>query len=93
MAIQRYIETQRPYTSYLPDTMDFVVKNNAFTQQIPRRVPEFGIDGSRCRFLLCVVHRVANRPEEADELFKDEPESSVHTRTAVFAERLLHDSV
>lgn len=33
MAIQRYIETQRPYASYLPDTMDFVAKNNAFTQQ------------------------------------------------------------
>jgi len=33
MAIQRYIETQRPYASYLPDTMDFVAKNNAFTDQ------------------------------------------------------------
>lgn len=32
-AIQRYIETQRPYASYLPDTMDFVAKNNAFTQK------------------------------------------------------------
>jgi len=33
MAIQRYVETQRPYASYLPDTMDFVAKNNAFTKQ------------------------------------------------------------
>jgi urea carboxylase len=32
-AIQRYIETQRPYASYLPDTMEFVAKNNAFTQK------------------------------------------------------------
>jgi len=32
-SLQRYIETQRPYASYLPDTMDFVAKNNAFTQQ------------------------------------------------------------
>jgi urea carboxylase len=32
-SIQRYIETQRPYASYLPDTMDFIAKNNAFTQQ------------------------------------------------------------
>lgn len=32
-SIQRYIETQRPYASYLPDTMNFIAKNNAFTQQ------------------------------------------------------------
>jgi urea carboxylase len=32
-SLQRYMETQRPYASYLPDTMDFVAKNNAFTQQ------------------------------------------------------------
>lgn len=32
-SLQRYIETQRPYASYLPDTMDFVAKNNAFSQQ------------------------------------------------------------
>ncbi|KAI9818925.1 MAG: hypothetical protein M1827_007746 [Pycnora praestabilis] len=31
-AIQRYIETQRPYASYLPDNMDFVAKNNALTR-------------------------------------------------------------
>lgn len=37
-AIQRYIETQRPYASYLPDTMDFVAKNNAFTQKQVRRI-------------------------------------------------------
>ena len=30
-SVQRYIETQRPYASYLPDTVDFVAKNNAFT--------------------------------------------------------------
>jgi urea carboxylase len=34
-AIQRSIETWRPYASYLPDTMDFVAKNNAFTEQVP----------------------------------------------------------
>jgi urea carboxylase len=33
IAVQRYIETHRPYASYLPDTMDPVVKNNAFTEQ------------------------------------------------------------
>ena len=27
-AIQRYMETQRPYASYLPDNMEFVAKNN-----------------------------------------------------------------
>jgi urea carboxylase len=32
-SLQRYIETQRPYASYLPDPMDFVAKNNAFTLQ------------------------------------------------------------
>ncbi|KAL4893788.1 allophanate hydrolase subunit 2-domain-containing protein [Aspergillus ambiguus] len=32
-AIDRYMETQRPYASYLPDNMDFVAKNNAFTKE------------------------------------------------------------
>lgn len=32
-SLQRYIETQRPYATYLPDPLDFVAKNNAFTQQ------------------------------------------------------------
>ncbi|KAL2408119.1 Urea amidolyase [Exophiala dermatitidis] len=32
-SIQRYIETQRPYASYLPDPMEFVAKNNAMTLQ------------------------------------------------------------
>jgi urea carboxylase len=32
-SIQRYMETQRPYAAYLLDTMDFIAKNNAFTQQ------------------------------------------------------------
>ena len=32
-AIQRYIETQRPYASYLPDNADFVAKNNGFTKK------------------------------------------------------------
>lgn len=32
-AIQRYMETQRPYASYLPDNMEFVAKNNAFTKK------------------------------------------------------------
>ena len=32
-AIQRYMETQRPYASYLPDNIDFVAKNNAFTRE------------------------------------------------------------
>ncbi|EHY53480.1 hypothetical protein HRR83_003686 [Exophiala dermatitidis] len=32
-SIQRYIETQRPYASYLPDPMEFVAKNNAMTIQ------------------------------------------------------------
>lgn len=31
-AITRYMETQRPYASYLPDNIDFVAKNNAFTR-------------------------------------------------------------
>ena len=30
-SIQRYMQTQRPYASYLPDTEAFVAKNNAFT--------------------------------------------------------------
>ncbi|KAL4913518.1 allophanate hydrolase subunit 2-domain-containing protein [Aspergillus aurantiobrunneus] len=32
-AITRYMETQRPYASYLPDNMDFVARNNAFTRK------------------------------------------------------------
>ena len=32
-ALQRYMETQRPYASYLPDNMSFVAKNNAFTME------------------------------------------------------------
>ena len=32
-AIKRYMETQRPYASYLPDNMEFVAKNNAFTRK------------------------------------------------------------
>ncbi|KAI9368323.1 allophanate hydrolase subunit 2-domain-containing protein [Aspergillus egyptiacus] len=32
-AIKRYMETQRPYAAYLPDNMDFVARNNAFTRQ------------------------------------------------------------
>lgn len=32
-SLQRYMETQRPYASYLPDPMEFVAKNNAFTKQ------------------------------------------------------------
>lgn len=32
-AITRYMETQRPYASYLPDNIDFVAKNNAFTRE------------------------------------------------------------
>ena len=38
-SLQRYMETQRPYASYLPDTVDFVAKNNAFTQQQVCSVP------------------------------------------------------
>ncbi|KAL1962552.1 hypothetical protein VTN77DRAFT_9427 [Rasamsonia byssochlamydoides] len=32
-ALQRYMETQRPYASYLPDNLAFVAKNNAFTRE------------------------------------------------------------
>ncbi|KAJ9663199.1 hypothetical protein H2198_000960 [Neophaeococcomyces mojaviensis] len=32
-SLQRYMETQRPYASYLPDPMAFVAKNNGFTDQ------------------------------------------------------------
>ncbi|KAL8709576.1 MAG: hypothetical protein Q9220_005668 [cf. Caloplaca sp. 1 TL-2023] len=32
-AIKRYMETQRPYASYLPDNMDFVAKNNGLAKQ------------------------------------------------------------
>ena len=32
-SIQRYMKTQRPYAAYLPDTMNFITKNNAFSQQ------------------------------------------------------------
>ncbi|KAI4219571.1 MAG: hypothetical protein LQ349_008315, partial [Xanthoria aureola] len=32
-AIKRYMETQRPYASYLPDNMDFVAKNNGLEKQ------------------------------------------------------------
>lgn len=32
-SITRYIETQRPYASYLPDPARFVAENNAFTER------------------------------------------------------------
>ena len=32
-AIKRYMETQRPYASYLPDNMDFVAKNNGLERE------------------------------------------------------------
>lgn len=32
-ALQRYMETQRPYASYLPDNMEFVAKNNGLTRK------------------------------------------------------------
>ncbi|KAB8230128.1 bifunctional urea carboxylase/allophanate hydrolase [Aspergillus alliaceus] len=32
-AIERYMETQRPYAAYLPDNMKFVAENNAFTKE------------------------------------------------------------
>lgn len=32
-ATQRYMETQRPYASYLPDNLQFVAKNNAFSPE------------------------------------------------------------
>ncbi|KAI4120749.1 MAG: hypothetical protein LQ338_006790, partial [Usnochroma carphineum] len=31
-AITRYMETQRPYASYLPDTMDFIARNNGLSK-------------------------------------------------------------
>lgn len=32
-ALQRYMETQRPYASYLPDNMEFVADNNGLTRK------------------------------------------------------------
>ena len=32
-AIERYMETQRPYASYLPDNMEFVAKNNGLQRK------------------------------------------------------------
>lgn len=32
-AIKRYMETQRPYASYLPDNMEFVAKNNGLQRK------------------------------------------------------------
>lgn len=32
VALQRYMETQRPYASYLPDNMEFVANNNGLTR-------------------------------------------------------------
>ena len=32
-AIKRYMETQRPYASYLPDNLEFVAKNNGFERK------------------------------------------------------------
>lgn len=32
-AIKRYMETQRPYASYLPDNMEFVAKNNGLEKE------------------------------------------------------------
>lgn len=32
-ALKRYMETQRPYATYLPDNLEFVAKNNAFSRE------------------------------------------------------------
>ena len=32
-AITRYIETKRPYASYLPDNLEFLAKNNGFERK------------------------------------------------------------
>lgn len=32
-ALQRYMETQRPYASYLPNNLEFVAASNAFTRE------------------------------------------------------------
>ena len=32
-AVKRYMETQRPYASYLPDNLEFVAKNNGFERK------------------------------------------------------------
>ena len=37
-AIKRYIETQRPYASYLPDNMEFVAKNNGLEKADLKRI-------------------------------------------------------
>ena len=37
-AIKRYMETQRPYASYLPDNMDFVAKNNGLEKEDLKRI-------------------------------------------------------
>ncbi|PWY88768.1 hypothetical protein BO94DRAFT_515732 [Aspergillus sclerotioniger CBS 115572] len=37
-ALTRYMETQRPYASYLPDNIDFVAKNNAFSREEFERI-------------------------------------------------------
>lgn len=40
-SLKRYMETQRPYASYLPDPFAFVAKNNGFTeQQVSQSVSE-----------------------------------------------------
>ncbi|TID21255.1 urea carboxylase [Venturia nashicola] len=37
-AIQRYIETQRPYAPYLPSNLDFVAQNNALTAEELKKI-------------------------------------------------------
>lgn len=37
-ALQRYMETQRPYAAYLPDNAEFVAKNNGLTKEDLERV-------------------------------------------------------
>ncbi|KAL8962700.1 MAG: hypothetical protein Q9193_000931 [Seirophora villosa] len=37
-AIDRYMETQRPYASYLPDNMDFVARNNGLEKEDLKRI-------------------------------------------------------
>lgn len=37
-ALQRYMETQRPYASYLPNNLEFVAKNNAFAREEFERI-------------------------------------------------------
>ena len=93
-SVQRYIETQRPYASYLPDPMKFVAENNAFTEKQMRDIftksslMMVGV-GFFVALPLCLAHR--SKTTNADT--QDEPFTRADSRGTSRLGRLMHGAI